>query len=41
MNAKVRRRDFIAVLGGGCMAARGAGAAIADAGDRIPRQWLS
>jgi len=38
MNAKVRRRDFIAVLGGGCMAACGAGAAAGDAGDRVPQQ---
>ena len=38
----MRRRDFIALLGGAAaVAAGGAGAAAGDAGDRVPRPQFS
>jgi hypothetical protein len=37
----VKRRDFITLLGGGCVAARGARAAGGDAGDWAPRSKIA
>ena len=42
MTAFIGRREFITLLGGAAVvAARGAGAAAGDAGDRIPQQRIA
>ena len=37
----MKRRQFITLLGGGRVAARGARAAAGDAGDRVPAQRVA